>query len=152
MSKAKKNTKTIKPAKPVKKAIKISHEEGRETLYYIEDIFGAASIPYFVRGKTLKSINKGKMLEDPIELGVRNRYLTEFGMGVLKANFILKIVTKRGKMVELKTKHNKVPIHIKVYHRNYAMIKSLDNVIYDYDMIPVPNPADKFIRVDGMLK
>lgn len=139
------------------KTIPIGLDVLRETLYFLDDIMGRAQVLYFLRGKTLKDVINNKILDSKIEIGMRERYLTEYGENTLRSFFVMdKQLDKKGRVVRITTEHKAkgevVPIEIKVYHGNYKVIKHLDHVTYQYDTYPIPNPAGEFIKSDGILR
>lgn len=126
----------------------LSPEKLDQALAIAEDYLGRAQIPFLVLGNTLEGVIKAELFGDKVELGVRERYLTDDTLGMLK------IVNP-----DLKVEGDKicfawegVPVEIKVIKRNYKFFENPDSVFYKVTEYKIPNPLETYRKARYLIK
>lgn len=143
----KKQDKTIKMKKTTMSGVQSSsvkqeftHEELLKALMNVEDWMDQLLTPFFLFGKVAECVKRDRLLEgDGIDVGIRDKSLTQYVYDILNTNFKLKPEdVNHG----FEYKVGEVPVRVKVYSRNYHFFKYPDIKIYQFGQYQLPNPFD----------
>ena len=131
-----------------------SPEELDKALLFVDDLLDRMLCPYMLAGRTLKSILKGQINGNGINVLVLRKHFGREARSVLGS--CMSMIYKKPEIKEedgcLKLDYEGVPIEIKIIDRKYEFLKQPDMLFYKYDMFKIPNPWQSYWRVRGILK
>jgi len=111
-----------------------------EALFFIEDIFERAMVPFVVLGKTSRQVVDNKPLEGIIEIGVRKQDWTDGGRSTVKMLIPQVKTNERLQTFE----HEGVWIKLRIIHKKYKVLNTPDNVFYGVTNFRIPNPFEDY--------
>ena len=122
-----------------------------DALYITEDLLNRSFIPFFLLGKTAKTImdNFGSDLDGDITIGILRKHYTKSGKSALK--MLLPRDTNWGEN-ELTFLQGGIPVSIKIIDRNYSFFNHPDRVIHKISDFCVPNPFNKYWRTRNLIQ
>lgn len=123
----------------------ITYTSEEEALYFIEDILDRCQIPFVLLGRVAKNVVENLDADfktDTIEVGVKKNHLTESGFKALKMLLSGRDVEYSDNLIEFE--HKGMKIQIKIIHKNWAVLKSPNQVFYRMTHFKVPNPFNKY--------
>lgn len=129
-----------------------SFDELKKALYYADDMFERSSMKYFLIDETLKEAQQ-ETLTSPLTFGIRKTDLTKFAKNTLRALVPgVEFVEEKGEVKFVRFEHEGVPISLKLFTSNNSLFKNLDRIFAFHEQFNVPNPANKYIQMRGVLK
>lgn len=128
-----------------------NYSSTEEALYFVEDIFSRAMIPFVLLGETAKSVyeNLDREVNTPIEVGITKNNLTQYGKSTLK--MFLPPETEWGSK-KITFTHQGTPVTIRVIHRKYSVMEKPDQVFYKITNFKIPNPFEKYWKIRGVIQ
>lgn len=130
---------------------KTLYPSSEEALYFVEDVFGRAMVPFVLLGETAKAIieNADRRVESKIEIAVHEKQLTEYGVSTLKMLLPPDAKWTKSKIV---FEHHETPVEVKILKRHYRFLMNPDQAFYRLTHFRVPNNFPKYWKARFILQ
>lgn len=155
---------TIKASNNGKKAtstVQFDPDDLNAALRDLFDLFEKLSgTKCLLLGKTAESVRQGFLNVPKIQAGIRELDLTRERKGTIYSHLAdyLRRGTTKAMVFEPELEHliaydfKGVPIEIKIIQRQYSFFKNLDPIMYNFDYYALPNPLDKYLKAQYIVK
>lgn len=126
------------------------HQKIEEALFYLEDMFDRAGIPFILLEGLAKQVfdNAPYFSLNQIDVGVEDKYLQETGMRMLK---IVRPDIYRDQN-SISFEHNGVPIIIWIIRKKWKFFQRPDSRFYATTHFQLPNPFKSYWKSRFLIK
>ena len=129
---------------------KLTHQQIESALYYLEDIFDRAQIPFILLEELARQVHDEvpSLSMSEVDVGIEEKYFKETGQGMLK--IVAPELYMDNNVISL-TKFG-VPITIWVIHKQWKFFQSPDTKFYGVTSFKLPNPFNSYWRARFLVK
>ena len=131
-----------------------------KALREVYDLFESLSLKPLLLGETAKSVKDRYAMGDKIIVGIKALELTRNARSIIMTR--LRKYFERGISKTMLFEPDEsnlisydfagVPIEIKVIQRKYSFFKHPDQIMYNFDEFLLPNPIDRYLRAQYIVK
>lgn len=132
----------------------LSPAELHEALFKALDIMERAMLPFMLLKETALQCKESQQSLEPdlelrqIDFGVRAPELTKEVLSVLQTY----AENYRNDGTDISFTVGRVPVVVRIIHRNYGVFKNPDTVFYKIEQFKIPNPFNKYWEMRGFIR
>jgi len=122
---------------------KFTYPSAESALYFLEDVFERALIPFFLLGDVARSVvdNRDMAVTDPIEIGILRKHYTEYARSTLP--MFLPPDAKIGRK-NITFTWDSTPVSVRVIDDHFSFLQNTDQVFYKITTFKIPNPFEEY--------
>ena len=155
---------TIKANNNGKKATSMAQFNLEDLNAALRDLFDLfeklAGTKCLLLGETARTVKAGQLAVSKIQAGIRELDLTRERKGTIYSHLAdyLRRGTSKTMVFEPEIERfisydfKGIPIEIKIIQRNYSFFKNLNPIMYNFDYYALPNPLDKYLKAQYIVR
>lgn len=138
--------------------IVLDPEKVNEALLFVQDLLERSPIEFFLLKNTAKQVydnHAGLMPQlqlDCIDIGITRPHFTQDGQRMFKTLLDMYKVEYDWRPQGIRLMVKDVPVDIKIINRNYGFFKNPNRVFYRTVELNVPNPIDKYLKAQFIIR